>query len=264
MRNRHPDPAQIAAYDGALLPLEEEARLSRHLRHCTDCSQVQTDLATLRQELTDLPIPALPDSVALRIDTALDAEAARAMRRRRRAKVHVSRETVPRRRRAHIALGVVGAAAALGVSGALLQIMDLRDTSETADATLSHGSKSLETQVRELLTQSGGTQSPGVLADGSAGTANPSHQTEATGSTRQETAGSPAALPDCVLDAIDRHEEPLAAGEEDYRGQDAYIVVLPHSADPDRVDAYVIAAGCATSSPKGSGKVLVHASYDRP
>ncbi|RKN07310.1 hypothetical protein D7319_19805 [Streptomyces radicis] len=70
-------------------------------------------------------------------------------------------------------------------------------------------------------------------------------------------------VPACVEAAIGRGEDPLAAGEEDYEGIEAYLVVFQHEVDPDQVDAYMVAASCATASPAATGEVLLQESYPR-
>lgn len=64
-------------------------------------------------------------------------------------------------------------------------------------------------------------------------------------------------LPSCIREGIGRSEKPLAVDPASpYRGRPAYLVVLPHSGDGERVDAYVVDSACTTGSQPGPGEVL--------
>lgn len=103
--------------------------------------------------------------------------------------------------------------------------------------------------------EDGGTTG-GAAEDGAA--VGPEHQGGPDPST--DATGDPQ-VPACVTSAIGRSESPLAADEDRYQGVNAFLVVLPHSADPERVDAYVVDAECTTASHPVDGEVLVRQSY---
>ncbi|UQX02010.1 hypothetical protein [Streptomyces sp. RerS4] len=71
------------------------------------------------------------------------------------------------------------------------------------------------------------------------------------------------AVPPCVRLATGRSEAPLAAELGSYRGTAAYLVVLPHSGDPARVDAYLVDASCADDPAKTPGGPLLTGTYPR-
>ncbi len=269
MNDAHPEPADIAALDEDLLPPEDTARLRHHLARCPACAAVQADLASLRQALHELPDPGpMPDDVVARIDAALDAEARSAA-----PAAPVSRETEPlavperrdrRQRRMRLGLAAVGALVFLGLGSTFLSAIDgtgddaggggesAADSTEQPEE--GGGGEPLENQVRELLATA---ETNDLLADGQ-------EESDASPPVRPSSEPEPvAALPACVEAAIGRAEAPLAAEEEDYAGVDAYLVVLPHAADPEKVDAYVVTATCASASPSASGEILVRESYPR-
>jgi hypothetical protein len=260
MNETHPEPAEIAALGADLLPAEGAARLRDHLAHCTSCAEIDSDLAAVSRELDELPSPPLPDDVAARIDSALAAEAAA-------GSFHVKQ----RRRWPRMALAAAAALVAVGLGGALLQALPEIDSGtgsaeDAAAAESGHGDvqaadPSLETQVRELLAAAEpdrreAADAPDTLSSTEATEDGPSPGAQAEPSPH-------AALPSCVREAIARAEAPLAAGEEQYRGERAYLVVLPHAADPRQVDAYVVNADCVAETPPVSGEILARASYPR-
>ncbi|WP_129841462.1 hypothetical protein [Streptomyces sp. RFCAC02] len=198
-----------------------------------------------------------------------------------------------RRRRPRLALAAAGALVMLGFGAIVVQSMDHVGTGTEdagtaemyADGEAADGADQVAVQVRELLAEAAvlpsvlstsGTASPDPSEERSAESAEPT-ETEAPDSAEaspdmgsgtspgpDETGvAEPAEVPSCVEAAIGRREAPLAAGEEDYAGNDAYLVVFAHSADPDRVDAYMVDAGCVNAHPPISGEVLLRASYPR-
>ncbi len=248
MNDHHPEPAEIAALGADLLPPDEAEPVREHLAGCASCSEIESDLVALSRELGDVPSPRIPDDVADRIDGALAAEATRTV------PFHVKRRRWPQ-----LALAAAAALIAVGLGSVVLQGVDSSQDSgggAEGQASMDRGANEeaadgddsdlLEIQVRRLLVESG-ADSTEIF------------NTEETTSTPD---ASSVSLPRCVRSAIDRVETPLAAGEETYRGEDAYVVVLPHAADPEQVDAYVIDADCATAD-SGRGEILAQASYPR-
>lgn len=70
-------------------------------------------------------------------------------------------------------------------------------------------------------------------------------------------------VPSCVQAGTGRTEVPLAAQKYTYAGKDVYLVVLPHPADSDLVDAFVIDSTCVAQSPSPAGARLVAHTYPR-
>ncbi|WP_049576038.1 hypothetical protein [Streptomyces sp. SBT349] len=187
-----------------------------------------------------------------------------------------------------LGLAAAGAIVVLGMGAVMVQSFGggNSDSEGTADMNPEAGSgeaaeEPVETQVRELLAEAEST-SPMVAGDsGGSAESHPPESTgeaeDAEGSETPESGGEPESgsgepepdatpaveVPPCVEAAIGRVETPLAAGEEDYAGMDAYLVIFQHQVDPEQVDAYVVAATCVTASPSAEGEVLLQESYPR-
>ncbi|PCG83302.1 hypothetical protein CIB93_25125 [Streptomyces sp. WZ.A104] len=185
------------------------------------------------------------------------------------------RRPARRRRRAAI-LGTAFGAAFVGMSVFLLQSLDLTgDSSPTmADRGVSASDSgahaytdgTLEAQVQDLIGDEASQASPGVKK------VPPNADTKSTGeafSPESEISKNPmkvpaVAVPPCVQQATGRTTPALALDEGTYRGTDAYLVVLPHTSDPSRVEAYVVAASCVDTAPESTGQLLLTRAYDRP
>lgn len=274
MSGTHPDPVEIAALGEELLPAAEAAGLRAHLAECTDCTAVAVDLEMLREELGSFaPIEPMPEEIARRIDTALAAEAPRPRL--------VSRETsrsadeqhrIARRRgRPQYLLAAAGAVVALGVGGLVLQVLQsgdaengtysagTADSMEREEAALDslEDQDVLESEVRGLLLEAGVTPEDLATENEPDGGSHPNTTGESgpgiAGSDDQDEDGDGpensrvlSRVPSCISSVIDRTEPPLAAAENyRYNGVESYLVVLPHSQDPEVVDAYVVDATCA-------------------
>ncbi|MFI1969936.1 hypothetical protein [Streptomyces cinnamoneus] len=164
--------------------------------------------------------------------------------------------TRPARRWPRALLGTACAAAVLGVGGFFLQSSGDSDPhagspapGESQPTVLTLASGNLETRVHELLQGSKAAESRGMSAQNSP-------------ETTLRDFGAPT-TPDCVRDGIKRPEPALAIGREKYRGEDAYLVVLPHMADSTLVDAYVVSSSCETTQARGQGKVLLNRTLPR-
>ncbi|OMI38780.1 hypothetical protein [Streptomyces sparsogenes] len=70
-------------------------------------------------------------------------------------------------------------------------------------------------------------------------------------------------VPSCVQAGTGRSDVPLAAQQDTYAGKDVYLVVLPHHADSELVDAFVIDSTCVKHSPSTAGDRLVSRTYPR-
>ncbi|WP_062209741.1 anti-sigma factor [Streptomyces sp. NBRC 109706] len=294
MTETHPEPAEIAALDEDLLPAPEAAELRAHLTDCDRCTGVLADLVELREALRDDTNPGpIPEDIALRIDAALANESAPAPAPAPALTVSVSRETPrPRRLASHkMALAAAGAVLAVGMGSALIQVLGSADGGADADMSNADAGgaleardefpelpvESLEGQVRELLAESPAADTPSAEESApeeesdeqdSQPTPPPPPVEPTEEPTESVTEGAApesyrplSAVPTCVDEAIGRSEAPLAVNEEDYNGVNAYLVVLPHTEDPELVTAYVVDAACVSATPPVIGEILLEESY---
>ncbi|MGW7694849.1 hypothetical protein ACWGMA_39480 [Streptomyces asiaticus] len=156
-------------------------------------------------------------------------------------------------------LGGACAAAVIGIGSFFLQSGSSGDhndgdtqahasQSSTGNSTLSSGT--LKDRVHELLADRKSTASNGVTGQGNS----PDVPLRADDDPQ---------VPSCVQSGTGRKEPALAAQQDTYDGQSAYIVVLPHPSDSTRVDAFVIDASCVSASPTTPGELLVTRTYPR-
>lgn len=176
------------------------------------------------------------------------------------------------RRWPRILLGAAGAAAIVALSMVLVQLPEnggsdsgsAADMSAPQDGTRENAPKaapsdgdraplnagSLESRVLGMLPQ---PEKRNDAGEGAAGTEDGPFIAE----------GDTPKLPECVRAAVNRSDAPLAAETDTYEGTPAYVVVLPHTGDPQRVDAYVVDSSC-TASPDQPGEILQHDTFRRP
>jgi hypothetical protein len=72
----HLDTDVLAEFRAGLITGRRGARITAHLGGCERCTALDQQLAGVRSLLASVPAPALPDSVAQRLDTVLAAEVA--------------------------------------------------------------------------------------------------------------------------------------------------------------------------------------------
>ncbi|MFB8019240.1 anti-sigma factor family protein [Streptomyces rubiginosohelvolus] len=181
-----------------------------------------------------------------------------------------------RRRRRTVVLGTAFGAAVIGMSVFFLQSLapsgdaaksvtdggvSAADTSAPA-----YADGTLEAQVRDLLGDEASQRSPGVKkvppeADTKSSSEGLTPEAEPS---RSPMKAPVVAVPPCVQKATGRTTPALALDEGTYRGTDAYLVVLPHTSDSSRVQAYVVASSCVDTAPESSGQLLLTRSYNRP
>ncbi|MFE9001549.1 hypothetical protein ACFYOY_05290 [Streptomyces sp. NPDC007875] len=163
------------------------------------------------------------------------------------------------RRWPKVVLGGACAAAVIGIGSFFIQggsSGDHSDPGTQAHASQSSGkstlsSGTLKDRVHELLVDRKSTASNGVTGQGNS----PDVPLRADDDPN---------VPSCVQSGTGRKEPALAAQQDTYDGQTAYIVVLPHPSDSSLVDAFVIDASCVSASPSSPGELLVTRTYPRP
>ncbi|MFC8695991.1 anti-sigma factor [Streptomyces parvus] len=181
-----------------------------------------------------------------------------------------------RRRRRTVVLGTAFGAAVIGMS-----VFFLQSVAPSGDATKSatdggvsaadssapaYADGTLEAQVRDLLGDEAGPESPGARkVEPEADTKSSSEALTPEAEPSRSPMKAPAvAVPPCVQKATGRTTPALALEEGTYRGTDAYLVVLPHTSDSSRVQAYLVASACVDTAPESSGQLLLTRSYNRP
>ncbi|MFJ6611486.1 hypothetical protein ACIQPT_14550 [Streptomyces sp. NPDC091289] len=181
-----------------------------------------------------------------------------------------------RRRRRAVVLGTAFGAAVIGMSVFLLQsVSPSGDSSGTAaDSGVSvsesgahtYADGTLESQVQELLGGGASQENPGAKkVPPDADTKSTSEALTPDAEASRSPFKAPAvAVPPCVQQATGRTTPALALDEGTYQGTDTYLVVLPHSSDPARVQAYLVAAACVDTAPESTGQLLLTRAYDRP
>lgn len=73
----HLDPDVLAEFRAGLITGRRGAKVTAHLAYCARCAALSDQLAGVSALLAAVPVPAMPDGVAARLDTVLAAEAAR-------------------------------------------------------------------------------------------------------------------------------------------------------------------------------------------
>ncbi|NUH38940.1 hypothetical protein HUF15_19590 [Streptomyces samsunensis] len=163
------------------------------------------------------------------------------------------------RRWRKVVLGGACAAAVIGIGSFFIpsgSSGDHGDADQQAHASQSSAGKStlssgtLKDRVHELLADRKSTASDGVTGQGNSPDV-------------PLRADDDPEVPSCVQSGTGRKEPALAAQQDTYDGQTAYIVVLPHPSDSTRVDAFVIDASCVSASPSTPGELLVTRTYPR-
>ena len=89
----HPDTDVLAEFRAGLITGRRGARITAHLGGCERCTALDEQLTGVRSLLASVPAPALPDSVAQRLDTVLAAEVAQ---RHAAGRAAARAETAPR------------------------------------------------------------------------------------------------------------------------------------------------------------------------
>ncbi|OEJ26030.1 hypothetical protein AR457_17730 [Streptomyces agglomeratus] len=288
---QHPDVSEISDLAEGLLTPSRTADVRRHLEECALCRDVQASLDEIRGLLGTLPgPPRMPGDVAGRIDAALAAEAlldstaheetppvsretahpshladpvpaADRPAGRPRATTGPGRDSRTRRRRRGAVLGALFGTAALGMGVFLLQSVESPDGKDaTADRSATAKMRSgptfsasaLENRVQDLIAQQPLSQEETTENAPSMGIEShtPLRKTDVP-------------VPQCVHEGTGRNTVPLAAEEGTYDGRRAFLLVLPHTTDATRVQAYVVDAACEGAAPPVKGEILLTQTYPR-
>ncbi|GHB16698.1 zf-HC2 domain-containing protein [Streptomyces chryseus] len=287
---QHPDVSEISDLAEGLLPPDRTAAVRRHLDECALCTDVQTSLEEIRGLLGTLPGPhRMPADVAGRIDAALAAEAlldstssddeAAPVSRETTAAAHLAEPSAadrpaghPRattgpgrsrskRRRRGAFIGAVFTTAALGLGVLLMQPLESADNKDaSADRGISAAKKAgptfsaaaLEDRVLGLVAQQ--PKSRGETTENAPSMGIESHT---------PLRGTDVPVPPCVQEGTGRTTVPLAAEEGTYDGKRAFLLVLPHTTDVTRVQAYVVDAACDRAAAPAKGEILLTQAYPR-
>ncbi|MEU9033659.1 hypothetical protein AB0D45_01905 [Streptomyces sp. NPDC048352] len=191
---------------------------------------------------------------------------------------HPSGPSGPGRRRARrriaVLTGLAGAAAcALGVllfnglgGSASHDTATRNDTARTSAGSATPGeytAQGLGQSVRQLLAGEAAGNSPRTAPGETNKTMGLENTPPGMAPADRLASPEPAPVPQCVQRATGRTEPPVAAERGSYQGEPAYLVVLPHSGDPARVDAYLVAADCADDPAQTPGQPLLTSTYPR-
>lgn len=292
---QHPDVSEISDLTEGLLSPSRTADVRQHLDGCSLCADVHASLEEIRGLLGTLPgAHRMPADVVGRIDAALAAEAlldstapeqtADVSRETEPAEVPAAQlaETAPAdrptgharaatgpgrsrrtRRRRKAVLGAALGAAAVSMSVLLLQsFQSASNSSAQKDASVSSAAgdahefsaSGLEHRVQALIAANPGQAQPrmekGPSIDSRSNTNSPKRTPD-------------VAVPPCIQKATGRTDAPIAAEQGQYEGDNAYLVVLPHSTDSEQVQVYVIDAACVETAPAPAGELLLTHSYPR-
>ncbi|MFI6702286.1 hypothetical protein ACIBJC_25510 [Streptomyces sp. NPDC050509] len=170
------------------------------------------------------------------------------------------------RRRRTAVLGAVFGTALVGVGVLLLPSLHSSDSGEASKTASSAAGDSdlfsetrLQDRVDTLLAS--GTDA-GTQSETKAGRPR-SMEGDRGGASNSPLLTPAPAVPACIQRGIGSSLSALAAERGTYQGSDAYLVVLPHSGDSTRVQAYVVDATCVKSAPSTDGTVLLTHSYLR-
>jgi hypothetical protein len=243
----HPTPEELSEF--AFSPEAASAALHGHVRDCPSCGAEAAELQTLVASLAQLPEPALPESVGIRLDAAFarawqeadaEQEAAAGSTGNMRARTPAERRTRSRWRRLVVPLGVVCliVVAAIGV-GRLLTSgrsgVSAAGPAAPANSPAS-GDAALTAWVHSVLptAATGAATGPGVVPQ-------IGHGTESRTFAGRECPNAPAAPAGYTL---------LTSSQRDFEGKPATLVVYQNAQEPASrpLFAVVYAGSCPTVS----------------
>ncbi|MFJ2555080.1 MULTISPECIES: hypothetical protein [unclassified Streptomyces] len=170
------------------------------------------------------------------------------------------------RRRRTAVLGAVFGTALVGMGVLLLPSLhssDSGEASKTASSAAGDGDLFSETRLQDRVdTLLASGADAGTESETKAGRPR-SMEGDRGGASNSPLLTPAPVVPACIQRGIGSSLSALAAERGTYQGSDAYLVVLPHSGDSTRVQAYVVDATCVKSAPSTDGTVLLTHSYLR-
>ena len=238
------------------------------------------DAALAAEALLNSTAPVEVDSVSRETEST-DEETAGSKTTADRPAGHPRGATGPsrrpgRRRRRTAVLGAALGAAVVGVSVFLLQSVQTSNNSDSASkmadssssaadgSTHTFSEGTLEGRVSALLGDAASKTPGGEKRQPSVDSQVTPEMSSADPSAPRNPLRTPTAtVPPCVQQGTGRSTPPLAAEQGIYKGTDAYLVVLPDTTDPSRVQAYVVDAACVDATPPAKGQLLLTHSYPR-
>ncbi|MEO3765767.1 hypothetical protein [Streptomyces sp. B5E4] len=250
-----PMPAEIAG--------RIDAALAAEARYDADVSAVDVSRETASPEVH---VPAPREAVS---------RETRSGRSHRRPAAHRADATGPGRRARRwprALLGAAGAAALVALTVVLVQLPQSGSDEGSVDMTANQEQSQGNAPKAAPSDGSQGALSPGSLESRVLGMLQQPDRREGGGAGEGPSdsgddpfiaEGDAPQVPQCVRAAVNRADTPLAAETDTYEGTPVYIVVLPHTGDSQRVDAYVVNSSC-TSSPEQPGEILHHDTFQRP
>jgi len=250
----HPAPEELSDY--AYSPQEAAEGLREHLADCPDCAAEVDGIGALLASLADLPEPALPESVGIRLDAALarawqeaDAQQERAVHERvgRRRGAAWRKIALPVGALCLLALGAVGVGELIGQSGGKSSAASSGAAAPAVAApsteygTSTSGDVALTEWVHSVLAE---TPAP-VTTNGPNASA-------------PRASAKPNMADGVVLRCTSAPRRPgftvLSAVSQVFRGQRATLVVYGYSGEPASATVYaVVYAGSCPATP---GQIL--------
>ncbi len=263
----HLDADVLAEYRAGLITGRRRRAIAAHLAGCAQCAAVGEQLAELSALLAAVPSPAMPDSVAQRLDTVLAAEVARRedaeragvnrSRDRKRAPWRARRPTPP-----FLTMRVLAPAGAalaiLAAGGYGLSLIGAQSTSSSAAT----GSAAAPVSAVPSAAQAsyapanGPSHALGLAAGPDYRRATLRSQLEAVlraaaadGSLKRAAAGQPLSAP--LQACVQRLASGISPGTLDlvqsarFQGQPAIVIVVSSG---DGYLAWVVAPGCSATS----------------
>jgi hypothetical protein len=276
----HVDTESLALCADGLLSRRRSERIRAHVVRCPECAAAQARLSGIPSLLAQVPSPALPPSVAARLDTALSAEAGRRAAQapglapdhapdpaaRPRSPDPVPGPRAPRRRglRLPVAARVLAVAGVLVVAGGVGYVVAQSSPSPSTSSSSAPGAAAApapSTQARPNLrapdlggttftvTHSGTTYHPHTLAAQAAGVlAHSPISLVRPGSQSGQSRHPAPVLTGCVTKVVgaERANEVKLVDQARYRGHPATIIVVAATAtQPGMV--YVAGSPCSAS-----------------
>ena len=135
----HLDPDTAAEFGAGLIAGHRERTITAHLATCAECASLTERLAQVSALLAASPVPAMPDSVALRLDRALADEIQKPVTTERHAELPHGKRRIPSLADVFKIRVLAPAAAGLAVLGGAAYGLTLISASSTTSGAASSG-----------------------------------------------------------------------------------------------------------------------------